>query len=174
MKTVIVKNTNNKYSIREDGTLFINYRTRRGKNGFNTVASSTPEVVSVNYRDSTKKKQCYSLFVDNKRFKMNVNSLLKTYFNTRICFECKTIFEHSHGRTCDECSSYFNALYYNNCNNHNRLKKRDSIKNIDDSYLYKLLNVRRDIELPSELLQLKREQIKLHRELKKQQPDANN
>ena len=103
------------------------------------------------------------------------------YFNKFICIHCnkesKNIKERK-GFICKECKLNDNnkrvRKYY--LNNHDKKinRQKESRKKLDDFYVHITLGVKVSDNINPEIINSKRSQLKLHRELKKQKQNDTN
>ena len=182
MKTKFIEETDKQYSIREDGKVIRHYkwlgRKEYGHQEFKDLI--------ISYKKHPKRDCKYIVVRSNgKTFNFFANSLLSKYFGFIICPECKkSIQTDVHLRKCKSCvksNEYEARMNWRSKNKNAVLKsqRKNYLKNIDhyrskhnkkthdlhDDYLANKIKVKKEY-LSKELLGLKRNQLKLHRELK--------
>lgn len=173
MKTKFIKGTNKKFSIREDGIVLTNYRVyKNGKKDYSYNVEIHPS------------NKHFSLYIGNgKRLGRTQNSLLKEYFNLVICVRCKEIKKprKKDSLKCVECEKKRIKLRNKRHLKYIVEKNRKARIDLKDRYLINVLNrhLKKDMKIkigdvPKELLETKRLQLKLHRELKKQKQNDTN
>lgn len=182
MKTKFIDGTDKQYSIREDGSIIRNYKWR-GRKEYGHIEYKK---VVLKYKKCPKRKVDYLAVRSNgKVFNWFKNSLLSHYFNFIICPKCnKKIKTDKHIRVCPECirkarnirslewrknnkETYKLSLkksYYKNKEKYSEIAK-NKIKNLDDSYVISKLKIPTSFS-NSTLIEIKRNQLKLHRQIK--------
>lgn len=166
MKTKYIKGTKKRYSIREDGIFTSHYKTY--KNQYSSGIIYVEKILKYN-----KAKVVYT---SNRVF--FINSLLLEYFGKRICNRCNKNFKTKtvNIKVCDKCTK--NRVRLKNkrwalrhpkqMKEIRRKYKAFQIESISDNYIRSELRMTKKDNLPEIILILKRNQLKLHRELKKQ------
>tara|TARA_R110000851_G_scaffold296262_1_gene451328 strand:- start:1920 stop:2423 length:504 start_codon:yes stop_codon:yes gene_type:complete len=154
MKSHFIKDTNEKYSIREDGIL-ISHK-KKGDKIIKTFKGFA--VLSVN----------------NRRINVFITYLIKTYFNYFLCKSCNTKVQgNDKKRTlCNKCKisvKESNAKSFKNITDLGKKKrllyKRKAILELKVFYIKDKLKVT-NINIPKEIIESKRQQLLLHRALK--------
>lgn len=154
MKSHFIKDTNEKYSIREDG-IIISHK-KKGDKIIKTYKGFA--VLSVN----------------NTRINVFITYLIKTYFNYFLCKSCNSKVQGNEKKRtlCNKCKisvKESNAKYFKNITDLGKKKrllyKRKSIIELKDFYIKDKLKVT-NINIPKEIIQSKRQQLLFHRQLK--------
>jgi hypothetical protein len=157
MKTKFIKGTNKKYSIREDGSIISHKKS--GDKLLNPC------------------RQSVSLSVNGVKINAFVPFLVKKHFNYFICKKCN---KKSKGSTlnvtlCKNCKvsvKESNSRYNKKLSPAQKEKKKKykahARKTLKTFYINDKLKAYNN-SLPKEVIELKRQQLKLHRELKKQE-----
>jgi hypothetical protein len=172
MKTKYIKGTNKKYSIREDGVVFINYYLRNNvKKYYNDIKILKPR------KDNLVK-------INRKR--MSLMKLLRDHFNIFYCKHCnkkkKIINDDQSVYVCKKCQKKQLIIVQKEWRNRNlelsrersRLDSKKNRDNLTDRYIIKSFKIKVIGNIHKELIELKRNQLKLHRELKKQKQNDTN
>lgn len=184
METKFIKGTNEQYSIREDGIIIRHYKWK-GRKEYGHIYY---ENVIINYRKVPNRNGYYIIIrSNNKTFTWFKNAMLAKYFKFIICPRCnKKIETDSHIRICKTCveDNFIKTLkkwrknnkdlvlksqrknYYNNQDKY-LLDSKKRVKNLNKSYIINKLKIPTSV-VPSELIDIKRQQLLLHREIKKQ------
>ncbi|MGK0464819.1 hypothetical protein [Clostridium sp.] len=186
MKSKYIEGTNKQYSIREDGKIIRNYkwlgRKEYGHQEFKNVI--------IPYKKAPKRKnsKCVIVRSNGKTFNFYSNSLLSKYFGFIICPSCKNkIDTDTHLRKCKVCienNEYKSRINWRSKNKYIILKsqRKHYLSNIDyyrnkgnkrteklhDNYIASKLKIKSKY-LEKDLKELKKNQLLLHRELKKQE-----
>ena len=134
MKTKIIRNTEGKYSIKEDGSVFINYRLDPGGN----VISNIPEPVKI----VNGKFSCSSTEKDKNKT-LAIGKILYEHFGFFYCNKCgkketeKNVLVKNTKCVCNECdTSSTTSRYY--------ISKSMGIKEedlTDETYYLQLKNI---------------------------------
>lgn len=163
MKSKYIKGTNKKYSIREDGVIISHYEFYG-----NQYSSGI----------TTKEKELHPShgIVTTVKYLFNPKNLLLEYFNIRICNQCNTNFKPINNKVhrCNKCKSNNRKISRKKWEQDNiklRLElnkkyRQYAIYNLTDAYISKLFNTSIKI-LSQEIIITKRQQLLLHRQLKK-------
>lgn len=155
MKTKFIEGTNKQYSIREEGKV-ISHK----KSGDKVLKIVKGQV---------------SLSVHGVSTNVFISYLLKQYFNYFMCKSCNTKVKGNEKKRslCVKCKvtvKESNARYFKTLSPLSKQKrrkyKRESRLKLKDFYIREKLNVS-NIPISKELIQAKRQQLLLHRELKK-------
>jgi hypothetical protein len=158
MKSHFIKDTNEQYSIREDGVVIREYFTSKKGNIF--------------YKQKECKlfnNACY-IYINKKKITFRINTLLFNYFKYKVCNKCDNKIFNKDIITCDSCKHKQiritdNLHYKNNRQSHYDSCKRQRNK-LSNSYIGNgVLRIKASL-LPLSLIQSKRQQILLHRALK--------
>ena len=162
MKTKFIKGTNKKYSIREDGVVF-------GYKGVMTPQKRCDNSILVIIK------------INGKRTSLSVRRLLLEYFNIFNCYRCNEKYKRNQlakGFICKNC-----LLKSKKQDIKRFIEKHPDIqrkyhekyrKNLKEFYILNLLHMKSSDNIPKEIIELKRNQLKLHRELKKQKQNDTN
>lgn len=189
MKTKFIEGTNNQFSVREDGNVIRNYKWK-GRKEYGNIEYKK---VILKYKKHPKRKVDYlAVRCNNKTFNWFKNSLLSNYFNFIVCPQCNDkIQTDKHIRVCSECikKNVYNKnfkwkknnkeLYrlsqkkhYNKFKENYRELANNKTKSLKDSYVISKLKIP-TIFSNDNIINLKRNQLMLHREFKKEKYDAN-
>jgi len=182
METKFIEGTNEQYSIREDGAVIRNYKFKGRKEYGHIVYEST----IMSYKRNTR-RNCKHIVVrsNNCTFTWYKNSLLAKYFNFIICPRCKEkIKTTKHIKVCKKCvkEKQYNSIMKWRFNNKDivlnsqkksylkykdkyRKSANERVKNLHSNYVASKLKIPISL-LPSEIIEAKRTQLKLHREWK--------
>lgn len=159
MKSFFIKNTNEQYSIREDGVIIIHYKltwkNNKTKVGINKVMKL------YNKRYST-------ISINNQNVSLSINTLLLEYFGFKYCTSCNNKIKD--GEKCNDCKK----LVIKNYNKKSRTKykqkkitkERLEITFLSDNYIKNNFKLPSNISIPQEIIKAKRQQLLLHRQLK--------
>ena len=148
MKTKYIEGTNKEFSIREDGTVI-------------------KHVVLVNNnRDSI------IITINGKRVKKNIKKLISIHFNKITCIHCKDKCNvdqnHKSGNICIECrrkaSNIKNKIHRDKYPKKYKEKSIKAVKDMTTGYVAKILGLKVK-DLNPEVVELKRKQLLLYREL---------
>lgn len=162
MKTKYIKGTKEKYTITEDGVITV-CKTNK------TLKEDKQGIVSF-----------YS-HIKNKYVRRSVRKLIWLNHNIFFCIHCQKKSKERHdckgksGYTCMKCGRarvLVNYLKWRDKNPEIAALSNGS-KALTDAYIHRSLYVKNK-SLPKELVQAKRDQLKLFRELKKQKTNDNN
>ena len=177
MKTKFIKGTNRQYSIREDGFVTSNYTKYKGKVQDRIKILSRKEKTNQEY-----KTLISTIRLNGKPRSVIIESLLYEYFNIQKCRQCNKNIKHKDRKWhCKKCD-YKNHLTFvkrwkkNNTEKVKDISKKHSITRINslkDSYIAGFFKGKTSL-FDKYLLELKRNQLKLHRELKKQKQNDTN
>jgi hypothetical protein len=170
MKSKYIKGTNKQYSIREDGFVLKNYKYQR-------ISNTRKDLIVTNNVLKYISKSTVNIKVNNKIRRLSIYKLMHEYFGFAYCKLCNNKFKYKTSPiTCDKCRKESRKKSVQK--DYEVHKKERLIRSIlyskvqsnklSDRYIHNCLNIRQG-NLPKKLIELKRNQIKLHRELKKQE-----
>jgi hypothetical protein len=161
MKSCFIKDTDQQYSIREDGEVIMHYKLTNSHNKTRIGIDKLMTKYGMNSKYIT-------IVVNSINKSITINSLLQEYFGYKLCTQCNEIHKTKKVK-CIKCL-ITNISNYNKSNRYkykiNKIvidrKYRNELKN---SYVASLLNVKTSI-LSQEIIIAKRQQVLLHRQLK--------
>lgn len=175
MKTKFIEGTKKQYSIREDGVVLKNYKIQR-------ISNTRKDIIATNNILKCVDKSTVDIKVNKKIKRLSVYRLMHKYFGFAYCKKCGDKFKYNVSPiTCDKCrkearkksvqKDYIahkedRLLSF-------RLYSKIQSSNLSYAYLHNCLNVKQG-ELPNGVLELKKQQLLLHRELKKQKQNDTN
>ena len=169
MESKYIENTNQQYSIREDGMIFIHYRikritnTRKDKITCNDVLSIIRDnSVDISYTDKIRRK--------------SINSLLFEHFGYKICNQCSSKFIPNISPVkCDNCrktnkkvsaNKYAKEWYKNNTELAKQIARNNN-KKVTKTYVAQILDIKSS-NLTDELYNDYRNLILLKRRIAKE------
>jgi hypothetical protein len=163
MKSKFIKHTNKQYSIREDGEVIMHYKltyarnkTRIGINKLMTKYGKNSKYVTI-VKDSVNKS-------------ITINTLLKEYFGYTLCTQCNCKITDG-GVKCIKCIKANEAAYAKRVRykyvEQRKLADQRIIDEVGPSYVASLFRCK-VAQLTPEIINAKRQQIKLHRTWKEQ------
>ena len=110
LKSKYIKDTNDQYSIRENGQVIIHYRLKR-------ITNTRKDKIYCNDILKTR-RNCVNITINQKIISFSVNTLLFKYFNCSICNQCNSKFKPD-----------ISLVKYNKCRKSNRLKSSAKYSN---------------------------------------------
>jgi len=170
MRTKFIEGTNKQYSIREDGIITIHYKMQR-------VTNDRMNKILCNRKLNILRGNVFNINYNGNRKQVALNTLLFNAFGFRICKDCgknKKNVSITYS-LCKKCSSERRRI--NNIrlaakfrkNNPDKIKEMNNnrIKNLIPCYVASKLKISISI-VPQYLLNTKKQQLLLHREIKQQ------
>ena len=160
MKSHFIKNTNNKYSIREDGVVINNKRNK-------------PLSINIKKHQSYSSKYS-STRINNKTVNFLIETLLFEYFNIQKCRKCNCDIKNTKRKWyCIKCNNINQRISTNRWQKNNPDKVKEiskahskiRVRNLHDTYIAGLLQYKTAL-LPQEIITAKRNQLLLHRQCK--------
>jgi DNA-directed RNA polymerase subunit M/transcription elongation factor TFIIS len=168
METKLIEGTNEQYSIREDGVVFIHYRRKR-------ISNTRKDEIKCNDTLSVLSGNLVDIVINNKVYRKSINTLLFETFNFKYCNKCNNKFiPNVSPIKCDKCRrtnrlaaaiKYSKEWCKNNPEKVKALTKKRSYE-IHKSYVAGILNLKCN-ELPDDLYNLYKIQILIKRKLSK-------
>ena len=159
MITHYIKDTNEQYSIREDG-IVVSHKRKLDKKLSTTVRN-----------DHVYKSEIVCLYINGKQINIRVETLMFNYFNINTCRNCKNTFINVKRKyLCPCCEKSHNEINMKKWLDNNPDKKKKytkegnqrSRKKLTNSYVRSVLKLNKQAA-PLELIELERANIKLKR-----------
>lgn len=169
MKSKYIEGTNKQHSIREDGVVLIHYNNHKYGRIFYDVPKISNEksgLVIIGNKNRTVRK----LMRDNLNMFLCKNCSCKVKFNSKLF--------RTYGYQCMSCTAterkIKNKQFRLDNPEYDKNKKKKIVNEISDGYIKNVLKRKESVYLPDPLLKLKRNQLKLFRELKNHKQNDTN
>lgn len=152
MKSKYIEGTNEKYSIREDGAIISNYKNKK------------KQIAIINNK--------VHITINNIRRKRSITLLFFKYFNSFYCRHCNQLIKNSNKPQfiCKKCrrkqTDKNRDAHYQRNKDIYKLRKRKHVKTLSLSYVNTLLNCKKCDNISDNIINAKRQQLLLYRQLK--------